>query len=69
MEIPGIAATDPAFGADSPLPSQELDKNAFMKLLISQGNALSLMTVPSSPMKEPSRDCLVITPSGSAFIT
>ena len=36
MDIPGIAATDPAFGAGSSLPTQELDKNAFMELLVSQ---------------------------------
>ncbi len=36
MDIPGIAASDPAFGAGSTFPTQELDKNAFMELLVSQ---------------------------------
>jgi flagellar basal-body rod modification protein FlgD len=36
MSIPGISATDPFSGAATQAATQSLDKNAFMKLLVSQ---------------------------------
>ena len=36
MQIPGIDASDPAFSAQNPFPTQELDKDAFMQLLVTQ---------------------------------
>jgi len=36
MDIPGISSNDPLAGALGPAATQQLDKNAFMRLLVSQ---------------------------------
>jgi len=36
MEIPGISANDPTFGSANPYATQELDRDAFMQLLVTQ---------------------------------
>lgn len=36
MTITGISANDPAFGQANNLPTQELDRDAFMQLLVAQ---------------------------------
>ncbi len=36
MEIPGISVDDPSLGAPTTQPSSEVDKDAFLKLLVSQ---------------------------------
>lgn len=36
MDIPGISSTDPYSGSTTQAAAQSLDKNAFMKLLVSQ---------------------------------
>jgi len=36
MELTGISANDPAHGQSGGLPTQELDRNAFMQLLVAQ---------------------------------
>ena len=36
MDLTGISSTDPVFGTTANLPSSQLDKNAFMKLLVTQ---------------------------------
>jgi len=36
MEITGTSATDPIFGAQDPLQKKELDREAFLKLLVTQ---------------------------------
>jgi flagellar basal-body rod modification protein FlgD len=36
MDLTGISSTDPVFGATSTAPSTQLDKSAFLKLLVTQ---------------------------------
>ncbi len=36
MDLSGISSTDPVFGSTSSLPSTQLDKDAFLKLLVTQ---------------------------------
>lgn len=36
MQIPGTSATDPSFASVNPYASQELDRDAFMQLLVTQ---------------------------------
>ena len=36
MDLTGISSTDPLFGATTTAPSSQLDKNAFLKLLVTQ---------------------------------
>ena len=48
MDLTGISSTDPIFGSTSPAPSSSLDKDAFLKLLVTQLKYQD----PSKPMDD-----------------